>query len=464
MLCLSFSCLDAAITGDLVRNLPGLTFKPTFKHYSGYLKATGTRKLHYWFTESSGNPSSDPLVLWMNGGPGCSSLDGLLTEHGPFRVQDDGKTINKNPFSWNRVANMLYLEAPAGVGYSYSDDQNYTTTDDQVSLDNYWALKYFLIHYPEFAQNDFFITGESYGGVYVPTLAARIMEDNTFNFKGFAVGNGLTDYTLNGNSLIYFGYYHGLFGSKLWGKLLSSCCAGSPDKNRCNFVENTDPDCRNLINEAMSVIGQLNMYNLYAECYRGPSTNNSRLQSLYDPRISLLSKPNVTLNAQMRKLSVMSKEEVGVVPPCIDATGATNYLNRPAVRKSLHIPPSLPTWAICSGTINYIKQYMTMKDVYKKLISANKYRILVYNGDVDMACNFLGDQWFVDSLGLKVVKPWGAWMYKEKDGSKQVAGFRQIYENNVAFTTIKGAGHMVPTDKPIPALDMFTSFLQYKDF
>lgn len=78
---------------------------------------------------------------------------------------------------------MLYMEAPAGVGFSYADDGNYTTNDDQTALDNHMALRYFIMHFPEYAQNEFFITGESYGGIYVPTLAARIVDDSDFNFK-----------------------------------------------------------------------------------------------------------------------------------------------------------------------------------------------------------------------------------------------------------------------------------------
>ena len=118
----------SASNNDEVKNLPGLTFKPTFKHYSGYLQSNGAKSLHYWFdgsldyidnenfdsffdsrfVESQSNPDSDPLVLWLNGGPGCSSMDGMLTEHGPFRVSNDGQKISSNPSSWNRVCCNFY--------------------------------------------------------------------------------------------------------------------------------------------------------------------------------------------------------------------------------------------------------------------------------------------------------------------------------------------------------------------
>lgn len=78
------------------------------------------------------------------GGPGCSSLDGLLNEMGPYVANDDGKTLRKNPWAWNRLASVVYIEAPAGVGYSYSTDGNVTTNDDQTSTENYEAFKLFF--------------------------------------------------------------------------------------------------------------------------------------------------------------------------------------------------------------------------------------------------------------------------------------------------------------------------------
>lgn len=123
------------------------------------------------FVTSQRDPVKDPLVLWLNGGPGCSSLDGFLSENGPFhvstrslsaqvnlccslnwlwlvysdfQVNDDGATLYENAFSWNKIANVLYLESPAGVGFSYSDDQKYATDDDQVS-----AVWWVVVHFTE---------------------------------------------------------------------------------------------------------------------------------------------------------------------------------------------------------------------------------------------------------------------------------------------------------------------------
>ena len=115
---------------DLVTSLPGLSPNPPFAHYSGYLPV-GSKQMHYWFAESQGSPTNDPLVLWLNGGPGCSSMEGMLYENGPFQILEDGKTVTLNNYSWNKLANMLYLESPAGVGFSWSSNQaDYNNDDD----------------------------------------------------------------------------------------------------------------------------------------------------------------------------------------------------------------------------------------------------------------------------------------------------------------------------------------------
>nr|KAF6329793.1 cathepsin A [Myotis myotis] len=401
---------EAAPDQDEIQCLPGLAKQPSFRQYSGYLRGSGSKHLHYWFVESQKDPKSSPVVLWLNGGPGCSSLDGFLTEHGPFLVQPDGVTLEYNPYSWNLIANVLYLESPAGVGFSYSKDKFYATNDTEVAQSNFEALQDFFRLFPEYKDNELFLTGESYAGIYIPTLAVLVMQDPSMNLQGLAVGNGLSSYEQNDNSLVYFAYYHGLLGNRLWSSLQTHCCS----QNKCNFYDNKDQECVNSLQEVSHIVASsgLNIYN-----------------------------------------------------PCTNTTAASTYLNNPFVRKALHIPEQLPGWDMCNFLVNiqYRRLYQSMDSQYLKLLGAQKYRILLYNGDVDMACNFLGDEWFVDSLNQKMEVQRRPWLVKYGDSGEQIAGFVKEF-SNIAFLTIKGAGHMVPTDKPQAALTMFSRFLNKQPY
>uniref|UniRef100_A0A8B9KIJ1 Carboxypeptidase n=1 Tax=Astyanax mexicanus TaxID=7994 RepID=A0A8B9KIJ1_ASTMX len=406
----------------------------------GYKCCKHAAVIIFRFVESQKNPVSSPVVLWLNGGPGCSSLDGFLTEHGPFLIQDDGTTLEYNPYSWNMIANMLYLESPAGVGFSYSDDKKYTTNDTEVSMNNYLALKEFFRLFPEYSKNEVYLTGESYAGIYIPTLAERVMEDSSINLQGIAVGNGLSSYELNDNSLVYFAYYHGLFGSSLWSSLQKYCCK---DGN-CNFYNSPDPDCSASVQNIVYSSG-LNMYNLYAPCAGGVGTRYLMIDEGF---------------CFFQKLLGLSMfKSIKLDPPCTNSTASALYLNDPYVKSAIHISPDALEWVICSGEVNlnYNRIYMDVKKQYLKLLGAMKYRILVYNGDVDMACNFLGDEWFVESLQQKVEVQRRTWLYFNGQ-NQQVGGFVKEF-TNLAFLTVKGSGHMVPTDKPIAAYTMFSRFI-----
>lgn len=432
---------------DEVTDLPGMKFKPNYRQWSGYLQGRPGKFLHYWFVTSQRDPVKDPLVLWLNGGPGCSSLDGFLSENGPFHVNSDGATLYQNPFSWNKIANVLYLESPAGVGYSYSDDQKYATDDNQVAEDNYQALQSFFAKFPNFTQNEFFIFGESYGGIYAPTLSLRVATGTAkINFKGFSVGNGLSSFNLNDQTLIYFGYYHGLFGEDLWRDLNINCC----EKGKCNFYNSSSDKCQILVNVAFNIVynSGLNEYALYLDCVGG-----RRFHRGYEKTMSHLFK-NYKKPSHTHKFPAWKTPPLSEVPPCIDSRAQSKWLNRGNVRKALHIVDILPPWDLCSDTVGetYVNLYPTVKDVYQKLLSLGL-RALVYNGDTDMACNFLGDQWFVEDLGLQPTTKYQSWRHEG-----QIAGFYQQF-GNITFLTVKGAGHMVPQWAPGPAFHMFQSFL-----
>lgn len=114
---------------DRVVRLPGQPLVK-FRQYSGYITVNEThgRALFYWFFEATKDSDKKPLLLWLNGGPGCSSIGyGEAEELGPFFTQKGKPELKFNKNSWNKVANLLFLESPVGVGFSYTN----TTTDLQ---------------------------------------------------------------------------------------------------------------------------------------------------------------------------------------------------------------------------------------------------------------------------------------------------------------------------------------------
>jgi carboxypeptidase C (cathepsin A) len=185
----------AAVAADLVPTLPGYGAPPT-PWYSGYLHIPGGKHLHYIFI-SGPSPATQPVTAWFNGGPGCSSLEGLFAEMGQLNVDESNPSnLLVNRWAWTNISSMLFIEAPACVGYSYADTiDGCSHNDTSQAIDNYNALNYFFSQFPEYAANDFFITGESYAGIYVPTLAQQVVLGNaagksSINLRGIAVGNG----------------------------------------------------------------------------------------------------------------------------------------------------------------------------------------------------------------------------------------------------------------------------------
>ncbi|KAM0026175.1 putative carboxypeptidase D [Helianthus debilis subsp. tardiflorus] len=165
---------------DQVSNLPGQSFTVDFDHYAGYVTVNeqSGRALFYWMTEATHDPSSKPLILWLNGGPGCSSIAfGMAEEVGPFHVNEDGKSVYLNPYSWNTVANLLFLDSPAGVGYSYSNTSSDITSngDNRTAADSLQFLLNWLERFPQYKGRDFYVAGESYAGHYVPQLSQAIV-------------------------------------------------------------------------------------------------------------------------------------------------------------------------------------------------------------------------------------------------------------------------------------------------
>lgn len=150
----------------------------TVKQHSGYFKlATGDKHYFYWFFESRSAPTTDPVVMWMTGGPGCSSEVALFGENGPCSVNEAGSATIPNKFSWNSKANVLYIDQPAGTGFSYGLGMDHNEVG--VAADMYDFLQQFFKAHAEYAPLDFFVVGESCEAL--PTNGAAVPAGGPLN-------------------------------------------------------------------------------------------------------------------------------------------------------------------------------------------------------------------------------------------------------------------------------------------
>ncbi|KAH7986067.1 hypothetical protein HPB52_025227 [Rhipicephalus sanguineus] len=362
-----------------VTSVPGLDQPVNFKHYSGFVDAGEGRRLHY-----------------------CS-LVGAIAELGPFRVGYQGINMTMNPSPGTRYDETL--------ANHFAPPRRHQTTDE-----NYLATLNFFEEYPEFKRNDFYIAGESYAGVYVPLLAQRFVKDPR---GGYAVGNGALDMELLGNSIMFFGYYHGLFGQRLWKELTSNCCNGSISQETCDFGWSTkNPACVEPVKKANQIIlsSGLNVYNLYDPCNYDQGSSS----------LALRYSDSTMQHAFRRLIRKLFKWPTS----CIDQDRLQLYFNRRDVIEALHVESP------CSGTLQ--PGHQLHRAIHHDARGCPRSgRVgptegLIYNGDVDMACNFLGDDWFVHSLGYEPTSEYRMW---HLDGV--IAGFVQNFEHDITFVTVK---------------------------
>ncbi|GFQ00208.1 serine carboxypeptidase-like 49 [Phtheirospermum japonicum] len=171
-------------------------------HHAGYIRLPNTKglaRMFYYFFEARQDKAKAPVVVWLSGGPGCSSSIALFYENGPFKLTDKLSLVC-NQYGWDRVANILFVDQPIGTGFSYTTKEtDIPTTSEEAAVHFYDFIQAFFGNHPEYVKNDFYITGESYAGHYIPAFAAQVLHGNKnktglhINLKGMAIGNGWTN-------------------------------------------------------------------------------------------------------------------------------------------------------------------------------------------------------------------------------------------------------------------------------
>ncbi|MFH4980652.1 hypothetical protein AB6A40_007361 [Gnathostoma spinigerum] len=456
--------------------LPGATFQYSGRIESGYLNGSeeGNLQLFYMFFESESKAENVPLLLWLNGGPGCSSLFGAFVEIGPFLVNKDGKTLYQNAYSFGRVADLLFLETPIGTGFSY-DTKNLSgivVGDDETAKMNSMALQHFFNDRPYLRNRDFFIAGESYAGVYISTLAREIVkhnldadENSRINLKGIMVGNGMVDAKILYNSMIPFMNYHGFIDGEIWEDIKEECCDGN-DVDECDFsqygtylkefyIPSYSTQCGKALLRAIMPPEGLMPYDINQQCYKDSSVQRKCF-------------PNDGNDHNTAwELSYESTDpQLGL--PCWYEEALKKYFNRDDVQQRIHIkdewrrqqkewtPNSLLVSEAYEGT--YHETAPIYKDIIDNLNGA-EFRVLIYNGDMDLVCNARGADKFGKILAKKlelVRGPRNPWYFRGN-----LAGYQKSYTNGkvtVDVLTVKGAGHFAPMNRPGPCLQMYKNF------
>lgn len=396
------------------------------KSYAGYFtvdKTYDSNQFFWYFPAMIPNNKEAPVVVWLQGGPGATSLYGLFTENGPIRVRD-GK-FERRKYTWALSHHIIYIDNPVGTGFSFTkNDKGYCNDETQVGEQLYSTITQFFQLFPELQGNKFFVTGESYGGKYVPALAYTIHKKNPtatvkINMKGVAIGNGLSDPE---HQLVY-------------GKYLNQI--GLIDWNQAKVFEEYE-------NKTKEYIQQENWEKAF-------ETFDTLLNGDMIDGKSVFT--NMTgFNFYFNYLHTKDYTEYEDFGP---------MLQKSSVRKAIHVG-NLP---FNNGSIveEHLKQDV-MKSV-APLISEllDHYYVVIYNGQLDiivaypLTVNYLRNLTFTGSEDYKTAK-----RYQWKvDG--EVAGYVK-QAGKLVEIMVRNAGHMVPGDQPKWALDLITRFTHEKTF
>lgn len=380
--------------------------------------------LFYWIFESQGSPKTDPVVLWVSGGPGCSGGLASFYENGPYSINAN-LTLNDNPYSWNKVATVIYIDQPVDVGYSYADSP-YVVDETGVGHDMRIFFLQFFKKFPQFSSQGFYISGESYGGKYVPTMATVIldlnkkeMKNDPINLKGISIGNGVV------NPSIQFPL-----------QPLSAFEAGVVTRDQYNsLVKDTIP-CQEFLKQKM-------WSNASASC------NQIMMNLLHFA--GDINPTNYKDHCQIQN--------------CFNYDNITNYLNQASIKSQLGVPANV-SWQTCNFDIQFTdKDQMdsVANDQISHILDHSNIRVLIYYGDLDLVCPYQGGLAWMVATKWSGQKAFVSSKLTEWKKGKELYGWAKSY-SKFTYVRVANGGHMAPHDAPISSLDLFSNFVKNLPF
>ncbi|KAJ8751429.1 hypothetical protein K2173_016636 [Erythroxylum novogranatense] len=396
-------------------------------HHAGYYRLPHTKaaRMFYFFFESRNN-KNDPVVIWLTGGPGCSSELALFYENGPFQLTSNLSLV-WNEYGWDKASNLIYVDQPTGTGFSYTADAtDIRHNETGVSNDLYDFLQAFFKEHPQFAKNDFYITGESYAGHYIPAFASRVHQGNKnkeglhINLKGFAIGNGLTNPSIQYQAYTDYALENKLIQKSDYDRInikIPDCEQAITDcGNDGEACENAFYVCTSIFSEVMNVAGNINYYDIRKQCEG-----------------SL----------------------------CYDFSNMEDFLNLKTVRDALGVGNR--GFVSCSSEVYdaMVRDWMKNLEAGIPALLEDGINVLIYAGDQDLICNWLGNSRWVHVMNWSGQKEFGAASTVPFVSDGKEAGQLKSH-GPLSFLKVYKAGHMVPMDQPKAALQMLTSWMHGK--
>lgn len=367
---------------------------------SGYISTRSPKDaLYYFLFKNRQNNSSAPLLIWLNGGPGCSSMCGVFQENGPVYTNRTDLKLYWNPNSWNTFADVLYVDQPVGTGLSIASNKSTMCRDEGcVSRDFYIFFVKFLEKYPQYIKRPLYFSGESYAGRYLPAIAAYFAKsgDHNINLQGIAIGNPLTHLSVQIQAYPTFLKEHHLINNfqYLRAKAVAVMCA---------IVEN------------MGVNSELLLL-LCSQDFGGIAD----LPNPYDIR-------------EKKGYEDLDK----VIETLMNNKDVQKYLGVDNVK-----------FEVCNG---FMEEEIMFADIARsqsediEYLLENNYDFMLYFGLEDYQCNWRGGEALMQSL---------QWKNKEN--------YMNTIEKKWFSLNSKDAGHEVPLDQPEFALTLIKKFIYHE--
>lgn len=424
----------------LVQDLPGMTTNIKSDDlplmFAGQIELypeTNTGYFYWKFEDKNKLPENKKrTTFWLNGGPGCSSMDGALLESGPFRINKQ-KEITYNEGSWHKLTDMVYVDQPAGTGFSYTDDYRHDL--DQIAADFLIFLEKYFAIFPEDLENEIYLSGESYAGQYIPYVAQAILKFNKneenkskYNLKGLLIGNGWISPNEQGLSDAEFALHAKLIDPSHpnWGQLARQIelCQQVVNKVDSTFDDGKIHDYETSSNICESILTTI------LGSGRDPSKPaNEQCINMYD----------YTLKDTYPQCGSNWPNELAYVSPFLNSETVQNNLNLDHGKK----------WVECSGQVGRrFTARNSLPAIHLLSELTQEIPVVLFHGNLDIICNYIG----AESMLRKLT--WGG----QRGFSKDLVANDWVYDNktvgyikserNLTFINIFNASHMVPYDQP----------------